>query len=141
MKYFPVVVLHGWNLSASSYSDLFSFLNNAGFKVLIPDLPGFGSKKYLNKPYDTDDYVGFLESYLKKNKINQCIIIGHSFGGRIGIKFSVKHPVTVKKLILTGVPGLPSSSKIKIIIFRILAKVGKTIFALTFLNNLSFFFF
>lgn len=136
MKYPPIVILHGWNLSAQSYTNLVNLLSSKGFTVYVPDFPGFGKEKLPQKPYNTDNYVEFLESYLNKKNIKKCIIIGHSFGGRVGIKFIAKNPETVEKLILTGVPGVTPSSKTKILVFRFLAKVGKAIFSLPLLNVL-----
>lgn len=132
----PIVILHGWNLSAKFFIKLKEILRDKGYQVFVPDFPGFGDEPLPKKTYNTDDYVKFLEKYLNKIKINKCIIIGHSFGGRIGIKFAAENPEKVKKLILTGVPGVRPTFRMKVLIFRFLAKVGKIIFSFPLLINL-----
>ncbi len=68
---------------------------------------------------------------------NKVILIGHSFGGRIAIKFAAKYPEKLKALILTGAAGIKHKPAIKQQIFFILAKAGKAIFSLPFLNLLE----
>jgi len=55
------------------------------------------------------------------------ILIGHSFGGRIAIKYAAKYPEKVDKLILTGAAGIKHRLNTKQKIFFILAKAGKKI--------------
>jgi len=55
------------------------------------------------------------------------ILIGHSFGGRIAIKYAVKYPEKIDKLILTGAAGIRHKLNTKQRLFYILAKAGKKI--------------
>ncbi len=131
MRKIPIVLLHGWQLNSDKYSLLRKLLIKEGYKIYIPDLPGFGRRKFLNKSLKIDDYVMFLSLYLRKKRINKCFLIGHSFGGRIAIVFASRQPNKIKKLFLTGTPGLIPVNKIKIISFLLISKIGKLILSLT----------
>ena len=67
------------------------------------DLPGFG-KSELRYPYDIDDYVLELKKFISDNNIERPILIGHSFGCRVIIKYCVSYPV--KKIVLIDAAGI-----------------------------------
>lgn len=105
----PIVVLHGWGLHGGVYGELKKLLEKEGFKVFIPDLPGFGAEPLRSQTMILDDYVSFVDEFLNANKIVKPIIIGHSFGGRVALKYAFKYPQKVTKLVLTGAPVIRSS--------------------------------
>lgn len=117
------------------FSTLVSVLKKNNYSVYCPDLPGFGSMPKPDRVLNLDDYVNFVLDYLKKNNIGRADFICHSFGGRIGIKLAAFHPGCVRKLILTGVPGIVPVKRIKIIFFLVLAKFGKVFFSLPLINR------
>ncbi len=117
-----IIILHGWGLCGEKYNELSKLLINKGYKVFAPDAPGFGSEP-LNKTMNLDDYVDFLDKFIKKNKIEKPILIGHSFGGRIASKFAWRYPQQVDKIILTGTPIFREKSFTKKIFF-VLAAFG-----------------
>ncbi len=123
----PIVVLHGWGLQSTKYNHLKSSLLKYFREVHLLDLPGFGEAARPTIPYTLTEYAKVVNDYLSKNKIKETIIIGHSFGGRVGIKFANIYPNKIKKLILTGVPGIRDSSA-KRIVFRFVAKIGNIVF-------------
>lgn len=131
-SHIPVIILHGWapQLSGKTFSPLKAALEKKGYTVFTPDLPGFGENKPLVKSLTLDDYVAYLTDFFKRHKISRGIIIGHSFGGRIGIKFSYLHPDSVRSLILSGTPGFRSGNGPKYYISLGLAKAGKVIIQL-----------
>lgn len=95
-----------------------------------PDLPGFGLAQIPHHPLNLGDYVNFLYQYLQKNKLSQPILVGHSFGGRVCLKFQEMYPNYVRALILSGTPGFTPVAKRKIFIAVTLAKLGKIFFSL-----------
>ena len=135
MQKFPIVLLHGWNLSSQSFSPLAKKLSRLGYQVYCPDLPGFGKSLIPDKSLNLDDYVSFTVNFLDLNKIKKADFICHSFGGRIAIKFSVKFPEKINILVLSGVPGIPPVPKLKIIFFLLLAKIGKLFFEFPFFSR------
>lgn len=136
MKKLPLLILHGWNLSGSRFRPLQVAFEKKGFTVFAPDLPGFGNAKIPPKPYSLSDYALFVETFLDRHNIKKCIIVGHSFGGRVALIFTQSHPEKVAALILTGTPLFPPVAKLKMKLFLIIAKVGKLFFLIP---PLSFF--
>lgn len=131
-KRYPVVVLHGWMLTSDKYAHLKRELENKKYKVYIPDMPGNGEEPAPKRSWALDDYVQFVKQFCFNNNIKECQIIGHSFGGRVGIKLASENPNLVKKLVLTGVPGFRVESKLRRSLFQIIAKIGRTILLLPF---------
>ncbi|MBI2430688.1 MAG: alpha/beta hydrolase [Candidatus Levybacteria bacterium] len=123
MKKNPVIILHGWGLHGGAYHQLIKLLTGKGHRVYAPDLPGFGSEPLVNKIMTLDDYVNFLHFFIKKHKITSPVIIGHSFGGRVAIKYCWQIPQEVSKLIITGVPVIRRDT-IKMKLAYIMAVVG-----------------
>ena len=141
----PVVFLHGWIKDCKKYLPLYKyFLEEQKYCVFIPDMPGFGKSDEPESVWDLNDYVelvdGFIEKVRQENSIplvNETIIIGHSFGGRVAIKYAVKYPEKVSKLILTGAAGIKHRLTIKQKILFIIAKVGKILFSLPGISRLQ----
>lgn len=125
-----IVILHGWGLSGERFNGLKDELARLGYRVFAPDLPGFGKSAMPKNPWHLSDYVRFLDSYCKKNSITKPILIGHSFGGRIALKYQKLHPGKTKGLVLTGTPGFTPIARSKIVFFIALAKLGKLIVSL-----------
>lgn len=119
-----IIILHGWGLNGSKYSELEKVLQKKGYEVFAPDLPGFGSEALKSKSMKLDDYVDFVKEYIKKNDIKDIVLIGHSFGGRVCVKFAWMYPAYISKVILTGVPIIRNVTIKKRIAFLV-AKSGK----------------
>jgi pimeloyl-ACP methyl ester carboxylesterase len=140
MKKNPVIILHGWNLSGDRFQPLVEIFKTGKYICIAPDLPGFGNNKDLSRAYVLDDYLAFLENFLKRKKFNKIILIGHSFGGRIAIKYAAVHRQKIKLLVLTGVPGFLPVKKIKVLFFLLISKIGKYIFGALRLSSIADFF-
>jgi pimeloyl-ACP methyl ester carboxylesterase len=69
------------------------------YKIFSPVMPGFGKTK-INFPYNLDKYADWLKNFITKNRIINPIILGHSFGGSVCVKFLSKYPNKKTKLIL-----------------------------------------
>lgn len=133
----PLVILHGWNLSAAKFIPLSRELKKLGYRIYVPDLPGFGKNEMVGKPLNLVDYAIFVEAYLKKHKLAKAVIIGHSFGGRIALKMAAAKNGNLAALVLTGTPGFLPVPKIKVLFFMLLAKIGGLFFSLPIINRLA----
>lgn len=102
-----LVFLHGWGVNSKIFEPIIYLLKNPthsvgeNFEIFALDLPGFG-KTPIEKVMTLKDYADFVYEFLKTNKIEYPIIIGHSFGGAIAIKFSLLYPDYASKLILVS---------------------------------------
>ncbi|MEM9014782.1 MAG: alpha/beta hydrolase [Pseudomonadota bacterium] len=104
-----VVFLHGsgpGNSAWANFSGNYQAFVDAGFKVWMPDLVGFG---YSDKPTDKGDYTldffcQTLRGALKSAGVEKCSFVGNSLGGGIAIQIALDEPDFVEKLVLMG-PG------------------------------------
>ena len=81
-----IVFLHGWGADLNSFYWLKNFYND---KVLLfVDFAGFGKSEEPDKPYFVDDYVLEVKDLLDRFQIESLYLVGHSFGGRVAIKYS-----------------------------------------------------
>ncbi len=134
----PIVLLHGWVKDCEKYLPLDKyFLEDQKYCIFIPDMPGFGKSEEPKEAWNLDNYVVFTDKFIEgmrrqhfNTPSSKIIIIGHSFGGMIAIKYVTKYSKKVSSLILTGAAGIRHKSTIKQKIFFILAKAGKTLFSL-----------
>jgi len=130
-----IVILHGWQSKIDRWKPLETELFK-NFKVFLPVLPGFGLEKINNKNgWNLNDYCSWLDKYLKKNKIRKPVLIGHSFGGRIAIKYASANSC-LYKLVLIASAGLKNRSFKKAVGFY-LAKMGNLLFSLPLLAELK----
>lgn len=137
MKSRDMIILHGWNLSGSRFSALADTFRKKGYRVFTPDLPGFGQEAAPKRPWHVVDYAEFVRGYIDRNKIKSPVIIGHSFGGRVALKYIQIYPDDVKALVLSGTPGLSPIPKKKLLLFLVIAKIGGLIFSIPPLSLLS----
>lgn len=119
-----VLILHGWGDSSQSWQRTAEYLAVQN-RVFILDLPGFGNSEKPPNNWNTTSYVNFVENFIKSLEIDEIILLGHSFGGKIASGYAGKYPKTVKKLILVAAQGLEKKSfqtKIKIAFYKLLKK-------------------
>ncbi len=95
-----VVLLHGWGQNIEMMKPLGNALE--GKRITILDFPGFGDSDPLEEAWTIENYVEFLEQFLQKLQIENPVLIGHSFGGRVAIVYASHHPVS--KVVLLGSP-------------------------------------
>lgn len=106
----PVIFIHGSGPGASGYSNFkgnFPVFAEAGWRAIVPDLPGYGlSSKPAEAEYVLDYFVTVLKEFLDTLGVHRCTLIGNSLGGAIAIKYAIDRPDAVARLILMGPGGL-----------------------------------
>lgn len=132
-----LVCLHGWGGTKESFTELRAALQGSGIHVMAPDLPGFGEEPEPKKPWTTDDYVNWVEDYVKNNVHGPFELLGHSHGGRIGIKLAARGSLPINHLYLCAAAGIRHPRHFKRIIGLTLAKSGKFFLSLPGLKALA----
>src|SRR6476619_7705110 len=98
-----VVLIHGFASSTLVWSKVFLDLAAAGFRVIAPDMLGYG---YSGKPHDAeytiDGQASFLMTLLERLGIKRATFVGSSYGGAVAATCALDHPQRVEKLILVG---------------------------------------
>lgn len=107
-----VVFIHGSGPGASGMSNFHANIEafqNAGYRVLVPDLPGYGlSDKPTDVQYTLDYFVGIMHEWLDALQLNSYHLVGNSLGGAIAIGMSLDRPKAVSSLILMASGGIES---------------------------------
>ncbi len=98
-----VVFLHGWGASSKTFKEVSDFFKD-DFTVYVLDFLGFGLSDEPNKAIGISDYSSHLKMLMDNEKIDNPILIGHSFGGRVAIDYASKYKT--KKLILVNSAGI-----------------------------------
>jgi len=104
-----LLLLHGLGASAERWEYVIPLFAKK-FKVIVPDLIGFG---YSDKPtivYKTDFFAEFLSKFVEKVGIKEMSIIGSSLGGQIAAEFIINQNADVKKLVLVSPSGVMKHS-------------------------------
>ena len=96
-----IILLHGWGQNIEMMRPLGDNFSNR-FRITILDLPGFGKSEEPEKAWTIDNYSYMLEEFINKLDIKKPIVIGHSFGGRVAIRYSARN--AIEKLVLFGSP-------------------------------------
>lgn len=92
---FPVVFIHGFCESNTIWKSLSEELSDE-FRIICPDLPGFGQSPLPDDDFSLEEIGDELVSWLKSLGIEKCIVIGHSLGGYISLEILRKHHDLVK---------------------------------------------
>ena len=93
-----------------------------------------------SKPWSIDDYVNWVENYINDLQINgefvePFYLLGHSFGGSIATKFTIRHSEKIQKLFLVGCAGIRKKTFKK----KIAKKIAKIFNFFSFLPFYPFF--
>ncbi|HSB50093.1 MAG TPA: alpha/beta hydrolase [Nitrosopumilaceae archaeon] len=104
-----LVLIHGLGASAERWEYVIPFFNRH-FRVIVPDLIGFGSSDKPLVDYTMDFFSEFLKKFIDKLEISKPIIIGSSLGGQITAEFTAKNNISVKKLVLVSPSGIMKNS-------------------------------
>ncbi len=104
----PVVVLvHGLGGQADDWQKLAPYLVKAGYRVYLPDLPGFGqSDRPANFSYSVPDQAAIVVGFLDALGLKQVDLGGWSMGGWIVQRVAFDHPERVRRLMLLDSAGL-----------------------------------
>ena len=96
-----ILLLHGWGQNIEMMKMLGDNFSDR-FRITILDFPGFGFSEEPSESWNIKDYADMLEEFINELDIKKPIIMGHSFGGRVAIRYSADH--VVEKIVLFGSP-------------------------------------
>lgn len=114
-----IIFLHGWGGSTDSFKGLADALSSE-YRVTLVDFYGFGKTPHPDKALTLDDYVEGVADVMRKENMAEAVLVGHSFGGRVAVRFTRKYPGHCLKLVLIDAAGLRPRFSFKKT-FRVLA--------------------
>src|SRR3569833_1502655 len=97
----PVVLVHGLGGRAEDWEKLAPYLRKAGYRVYLPDLPGFGqSERPASFSYSVTDQSKIIVGFLDAIGLKQVDLGGWSMGGWIVQLVASSNPARVSRLML-----------------------------------------
>ena len=118
----PLVLLHGTSASLHTWDGWVRALEGS-HRVIRVDMPGFGlTGPAPDGDYTIDAYVRFVVALLDHYRLERCVLVGNSFGGRVAWETALADPARVRALVLVDSAGYAIESQSVPIGFR-LAKV------------------
>ena len=103
----PVVLLvHGFPELAHSWRRQVAALADAGYRVLAPDMRGYGAsdRPEVVTDYDIDHLTGDLVALLDDVGATQAVVVGHDWGSIVAWELAARHPAHVRTLTALSVP-------------------------------------
>lgn len=104
-----LILLHGLGASSERWLRVAPALSRY-FRVIVPDILGFG---YSDKPdveYTVDFFVDFLDKFLKNVGTSKPHMIASSFGGHIAAEYAIRRGRSMRKLVLAAPAGMMKTS-------------------------------
>jgi pimeloyl-ACP methyl ester carboxylesterase len=99
-----VIGLHGWGRTRSDLLPALRAPALAGAAYASLDLPGFGHSPEPAPGIGAREYAEIVRTVLTEVAAGPCVLVGHSFGGRVAVCLAAQAPELVRGLVLTGVP-------------------------------------
>lgn len=109
----PVLLLHGWGANLKLMLPLAQRLAPLGYRVFVPDLPGFGQSEPPPHGWSVHDYANIVLAYLEHLALDRVYLVGHSFGGRIGLVLGAERPERLLKMALIDSAGVRTSPSVQ----------------------------
>ena len=97
----PLVVLHGGGSGANEWMDSMTELCK-NYRLYVPDLPGFGRSQQMDGDYTISDFVDFIEDFTHGLGLTSFHLVGHSLGGGLALRYAVRSPQKIVKLVLVN---------------------------------------
>ena len=125
----PMLILHGWGSNSEKWIKVGQILAEkkpstslgAGIQIIVPDLPGFGKSQEPTVAWSLDDYVDWLYEFCDaiSELKNEFYLLGHSFGGALATKFTIRYNQKVERLFLISAACIRKNTTIKKVFYRI----------------------
>lgn len=103
----PVVLLHGNPTSARLYRSLVETLA-PDYRCIAPDYLGFGrSEAPSSFSYRPPAHATLVETLLRRLDLENVTLVLHDWGGPIGLSYALRHPQTIRRIVLTNTWAWP----------------------------------
>jgi pimeloyl-ACP methyl ester carboxylesterase len=105
----PLILIHDLFVSHLAWHRVLAALSD-NFRVLAPDLPGFGESE---KPsaarynYGIESFAEAIVDLIAGLELGRVSVIGHALGGAVAITLAAEHPELVERLVLVDAMSYP----------------------------------
>lgn len=106
----PVVLMHGWGCDHTTVRSIAAILE-PGMHVYNIDLPGHGRSDEPPYAWGVEQFTHLIEEFCRLKGIEDPVLIGHSFGGRISLLMSSRQAIS--RMVLVDAAGIKPRRKPK----------------------------
>ncbi|MEY9871521.1 pimeloyl-ACP methyl ester carboxylesterase [Streptacidiphilus sp. MAP12-33] len=116
----PIVLCHGFPELAFSWRHQVAALADAGHRVIVPDLRGYGGSSRPEDPaaYDVATLCADLVGLLGALGLDDAVFVGHDWGAALVWHLALLHPQRVRAVAGLSVPPAPRSPVAPVSILR-----------------------
>ncbi len=113
-----VVLLHGITGSRRYFRRRVSPLAG-GYRLVIPDLPGFGLSPKPHVDYTPRFFRDSIRRFLEGEGLTgrPCVLVGHSLGAIISVEYAAEWPEEVRGLVLVNLPRYRSAAEAHLLFY------------------------
>lgn len=87
----PIILIHGFGEDSRIWKHQINYLQNE-YRLFVPDLPGTGQSAIGNGQLSMESMAEAIKQMMDAEKIDQCIMLGHSMGGYVTLAFAELYP-------------------------------------------------
>ena len=102
----PVLVLHGWPQHWYMWRHQIPALAQAGYRVIVPDLRGFGQSEAPPEGYEKENMATDVLNLMDAMGLERVKLLAHDWGGFIGFILCVRAPQRIEKYVALNIPHL-----------------------------------
>lgn len=102
-----ILLLHGAGVDSAmlSWSEVMPLLAKK-YRVIAPDLPGYGKSDRIDNEYSLSFYTDIIKGIIEILEIKPATLVGLSLGGGISLNMALVYPELIKTLVLVDAWGL-----------------------------------
>lgn len=97
-----ILLLHGLGSDGQSWRFQFSAFNKAGWRVVVPDIPGFGKSTAAGHQWSFRKVTAELAAVIGELNIEKCTVMGISMGGAFALQMALDYPKLIRSLVLVN---------------------------------------
>ncbi|MFD9412412.1 alpha/beta fold hydrolase [Streptomyces sp. NPDC059989] len=105
----PVILIHGHPFNRTMWAPQTAALTAAGYRVIIPDLRGYGESPVVPGEALLADLADDIAALLARLDIERVVVGGVSMGGQIAMEMRLRHPGVVRALVLSDTTAVPET--------------------------------
>tara|TARA_B100001057_G_scaffold100962_1_gene97983 strand:- start:1131 stop:2027 length:897 start_codon:yes stop_codon:yes gene_type:complete len=104
-----ILLMHGNPTWGYLYRNMINPLKEAGYRVVVPDLPGFGkSDKFTSRyHYTYEEFVDWMSQWIEGINLKNITLFCQDWGGLIGLRLAAKYDERFKRIVAANT-GLPT---------------------------------
>jgi haloalkane dehalogenase len=130
----PILLLHGNPTWGFLYRDVIPPLVNAGHRVIVPDMIGFGlsEKPIREQAHSLDGHIANLTGLVRQLDLQRLTVVCHDWGGPTGLGFAMSNPGRVRALTVMSTwawPTPPAEFHTRLFPWRMMHAAGRALSA------------